>query len=173
MDTLTQFAIKYGADKWGKHHYTPVYDDLFADKRNMVRSVLEIGTAEGASLFMWRDYFPNATIYGGEIDQKRVDLMKDEERIRVFQCDQSSVPDLQRLIENIFVPIDFVVDDGSHRPEDQLLTCRVFMGTFPKNIIYVIEDVADMSIFQALSKYNPEVADVGKRYDDKLIIIKR
>src|SRR3990172_4410475 len=99
MDELSKLGIKYGTDKIGKHNYLPVYYDLFKDRRNEVKKVLEIGTAEGASLFMWRDFFPNATIYGAEIDPKRVKLMEGQERINVFECDQSFEIELKELLE--------------------------------------------------------------------------
>jgi hypothetical protein len=91
MDQLTKLAVKYKTDKWGKHHYTPVYYDLFKDRRETVKNVIEIGVAEGAGLFMWREFFPNATIYGAEFDKQRVDFLMGEERdrITVFKCDQS------------------------------------------------------------------------------------
>ena len=39
----------------------------------------------GASLRVWRDYFPNAIIYGADIDK---DILFAEERIKTFYIDQ-------------------------------------------------------------------------------------
>lgn len=168
MNDLDKLAIKYGADKWGKHHYTPVYFDLFKDRRQTVKKVVEIGAGEGASLFMWQDFFPNAKIYGGEIDPNRCFISN---RIKIKQCDQTSQDDLIDFINLTDSDIDLFVDDGSHEPEDQLFTCLQIFPGLDKGAIYVIEDVADVSIVEKLKRYNPWIIEVGKRYDDRLIVI--
>lgn len=175
MDTLSQLAIKYGTDKWGKHNYTPVYYDLFHNKgkRSGVKKVLEIGPAEGAGIKMFRDFFTNATIYGAEIDQERVDKLQGLDRIQVIQCDQSSFKDLLNLVNTIGRDLDLVIDDGSHVPEHQLYTCLQLVPLLPKGSIYIIEDVSDEEVFRGIpEEWNKELKRVGKRYDDQLIIIK-
>lgn len=170
MDTLTELAIKYGTDKWGKHHYTPVYYDLFKNKREAVKKVLEIGSAEGAGVRMFRDFFPNATIYGAEIENWRLFT---EERIQIIECDQTSLTDIHNLLEITGVDIDLVVDDGSHKPQDQLFTFLRIFPALKEGAIYVIEDVADESIAKKMKKFKPQVMKVGKRYDDRLIICRK
>src|SRR5258706_9813873 len=102
MDELTRLAIKYGTDKWGKHKYTPVYHQMFKNRRagsdvDYVENVLEIGVGEGASLFMWRDYFFKAHIYGLDNDFYRVFKA---EAITVFLGDQSNGEDLERVMKS-------------------------------------------------------------------------
>ena len=94
MNDLDKLEVKYGADKWGKHHYTPVYYEMFKDRRDSVKKVVEIGTGEGASIAMWNDFFPNAQIYGADIDPKRVTLPMTYPRITITRCDQTSDDDL-------------------------------------------------------------------------------
>ena len=62
-DILTQLALKYGTDK-ASHRFTRHYNMLFCKGRNDVRRVLEVGVFGGASIKMWHEYFPNATIFG-------------------------------------------------------------------------------------------------------------
>src|SRR3990167_2622993 len=147
MNDLEELGIKYGTDKIGKHNYLPVYYDLFKDRRNEVKKVLEIGIGEGAGLFMFRDFFPNATIYGAEIDEKRIFK---EERIEVFNFDQGKVVDIYNSID-ILSDMDLVIDDGSHNPLDQIFTCYGIMPFLKAGAIYVIEDVADTNIISILS----------------------
>ena len=173
MNDLDKLAIKYGADKWGKHHFTPVYYDLFKNRQKTVKKVIEMGTGEGASLAMWNDFFPNAEIYGADIDPKRVTLPLIYPRITITKCDQTSQDDLIDLLNLTDSDIDLFVDDGSHKPEDQIFTCLQILPSLDKGAIYVIEDVADPSIAEKLKRYNPEVMKVGKRYDDRLIVIKK
>lgn len=173
MDELTQLAIKYGTDKWGKHHYTPVYHEMFKDRRNEIENVLEIGPAEGAGLFMFRDYFPNANIYGFEIDEERVRKLRNEERITIIQGDQGKMSDIFKidLLHIMFSQLDIVIDDGSHNPIDQIFTFQAIFPHLKKGAKYIIEDVADDDVINILShKYYFEVKRVGDRYDDRLII---
>ena len=173
MDKLTRLAIKYKTDKWGKHHYTPIYYQLFHNnsKRRKVHKVLEIGVAEGAGVRMFRDFFTNAVIFGAEIDKKRCFV---EEGIQVFRCNQASPDDLRGLFTVIGLDIDLIVDDGSHKPEDQVFTCLSVLPLIKKGCVYVIEDVADEKILEPIKKEfsQAKLERVGKRYDDRLLIIK-
>jgi demethylmacrocin O-methyltransferase len=173
MDTLTELAIKYKADKWGKHNYTPYYYKMFQNKskRRAVKKVVEIGSGEGASLFMWQDFFKNAMIYSPEIEDWR---LFEKDRIKVIKCDQANQDDLYRVLKVTGTDIDLWVDDGSHKPEDQLYT---FFQVFPilkPGATYVIEDIADESIFAKIPlSWKPELIVCGKRYDDKLIVCRK
>lgn len=172
MNELSKLAQKYGADKWGKHSYTPYYWDLFKYKRNDIKNVLEIGAGEGASLRMWRDFFPNADIWGADNQKNR---LFQEGVICVLEADQTVVEDLRRLIEVVIndIELDIVIDDGSHNPQDQLFTCMTIMPMLEKRVTYIIEDVADETIFKYLERfYDCTMNKFSERYDDRVITIK-
>lgn len=175
MDKLSELAIKYKADKFGKHNYTPFYYELFKDKN--VKKVIELGTAEGASIFMWHDFFPNAKIYGADIEPERVleEDLKKFPRIKVFACDQRYEVDMIKLIKQTGTDIDLFIDDGSHRPDDQLFSCLFIMPMLDKDSIYIIEDVFDESIADEIVKagYEVEVKKFSNRYDDRVIVVKQ
>ena len=44
--------------------YFRVYGEALADLRSQPVSLLELGIATGASLLMWRDYFPKGLVTG-------------------------------------------------------------------------------------------------------------
>ena len=152
MTDLCELALKYGTDKWGPgaHHYTPHYDDLFWDRRNEVKKVLEIGLGNpvnrpfpdriyesGASHRMWEEYFPNAEIYGLDVHTY---LLVNEGRIHSFQCNQHEEASLQNVLPLIGKDFDLIVDDGSHVPHDQVMTAKYFVPLLAPHGIYVIED---------------------------------
>lgn len=179
MNLLDDLFFKYHADKTPriKHHYSDTYFELFKNRRETVKKVLEIGTAEGASLFAWRDFFPNATIYGGEIEQKRVDLMNGQERMRVFQCDQSNISSLEKLLEQTGGDLDLVIDDGSHKTSDQFFSCLNIVPMLAEHFIYIIEDVHELEIEHLLNivfeyRYKIEMIKCGDRWDDNLVIVR-
>jgi hypothetical protein len=169
MDTLTELAIKYKTDRWGKHHYSPLYYDMFKNNHYSVKKIIELGVGEGAGLYMWRDFFHKAWIFGAEIDPKRC---FDNGRIHVFQCDQTKKDDLFRLIVQTGRDIDIFIDDGSHKPEDQVFTCLTLMPMLKRSVIYIIEDVSDPKIEKKLKDYDTALFRVGKRYDDQLLIVR-
>ena len=173
---LCELAFKYRSDKCpqrGKHTYTPYYYNLLRRRRNSIKKVLEIGIGwKAASLKMWRDFFPNAQIYGADY---RKDLLVKQDRIDSVLCDQRRSTHLQSLINKIGPDIDLVVDDGSHRPHDQVFTCLTLMPLLNKKVIYVIEDVADPGIVNKLRNYDVEIPFIEqprKRYDNRLVVVK-
>lgn len=175
MDDLTKLAVKYGTDRHpgSKHSYTPYYFELLEGKRQTIKKVLEIGVGEGPGLRMWQDFFPNALIYGAEVDPNR---LFEEGRIKVLECDQSKIEDLASVIRQTGADIDFVVEDGSHKPEDQILTCLTLMPLLKEDVIYIIEDVADLNIIKSLTDYNIEVPKLERRkerYDDWLVVVRK
>jgi SAM-dependent methyltransferase len=86
--------------------YAPVYRELIGGNR--AARILEIGTAHGGSLFLWRDLAPEGVIVG-------VDLSKPEGLplgVVHIQADQAD-PGLPDLVMP-FGPYDLIVDDASH-----------------------------------------------------------
>ena len=140
LTELCHLAIKYGTDRHplSKHSYTPYYYNLLKDKRQSVKKVLEIGAAIYGGHKMWRDFFPNATIYGAEPSPQQ---NLSEDRIKVIRCNQSSKNDLENLVRKTDSDLDIVIDDGSHLPHDQVLTCLTLMPHLKKDVVYIIEDV--------------------------------
>lgn len=134
LDPLSALAEKYGTDKGPLfHNYTRFYDFLLGARRNSTENVLEIGIDGGASLRMWRDYFPNAQITG--VDSNRGCLFQ-EERILTILGNQDSEflpPDLP--------PQDLIVDDGSHFTKHQISSFKVLWDKVRVGGTYIIEDI--------------------------------
>jgi hypothetical protein len=144
---LCRLARKYGTDKGGWHltpphdtchNYTPTYFHLFAERAGEIGNVLEIGIADGRSLRMWRDFFPNAMIWG--IDSNPACIFT-ERRIACYVADQSSKKDLDRVLGDNPPRFDLIVDDGSHEPAHQVFTARFLLPYLTPTGIYVIEDI--------------------------------
>lgn len=182
---LDDLALRYGSDKtpFIKHFYTEYYYELFAPIREKVKRVLEIGVGDsaemswtgvpnyqtGASLRMWRDFFPHAQVYGADIKP----LTVDEPRISVMQCDQANADDLKRLLKRTGKSLDIVIDDGSHLPEHQLFTCRTLMPMLKRGVLYLIEDCAHPEIIDSLPEYRCHAVRHSKmRFkDDRVILV--
>lgn len=158
--TLEQCMQCYGSDKSptsNVHAYTVAYEQLFRERRDTTTSILEIGLGyrfykgswmkgnerymTGASLRAWRDYFPNAHVYGCDIAQH---VLFQEDRISTFFMDQAKQDQASVVEQSVPAkarPFDIIVDDGSHVPEHQFLSAVRLLPLVRDGGIYVIEDV--------------------------------
>lgn len=138
MKTLDELALLHGADKAStRHNYTVKYDRMLTPKRQSARKILEIGVAGGSSLKMWRDYFPNAQVYGMDINP---DCARHAgERITVIIGDQGNRMDLAKLAEK--GPFDLILDDGSHFYPHQITSFEALWDSVIVSGLYIVEDI--------------------------------
>lgn len=148
MSYLGDLFVKYGTDKgiWG---YTEYYEKVMGPKRFDVKRVLEVGicgyrdipnNVVGASLFVWRDYFPNAEIFGIDNDGKFI--FNDQQRIHTIQCDAYDVDKMHRaLVAFGGEPFDMVVDDAVHDPAPQIKLMNALEPWLVEGGVYFMEDV--------------------------------
>ena len=151
---LCEIFEKYRADKCPTvyHTYSPSYFGLLNEIRPYVKNVLEIGIGTiplmeqivgqgyvpGASIRGWRDFFPNANIYAIDIDES---VLFADERIFTAKVDQSSVDSIRSYLSGIERGFDFIIDDGSHLIDHQIISIYEFSKHLNKGGIYIIEDV--------------------------------
>lgn len=148
---LTRLANKHRTDKGTLDHtpdsgwqgwvnnYCDFYESLLDPMRLTAKKVLEIGVWHGASLKMWRDYFPNAHIYGLDVDDC---TRYDEERVTTIVGDQANRTDLLRVIwKEIHPPLDLIVDDGGHTMEQQQVSLGALFQHVKPGGWYILEDL--------------------------------
>jgi hypothetical protein len=140
---LTALAVRFGTDKWGDHRYTPHYQRHLEHLRDRPVTLLEIGIGGysragdgGASLRMWKQFFPHGRIYGLDLHDKS---FVDEPRIKAFRGSQADPEVLRAIVDEIGRP-DVVIDDGSHRSEHVIASFEVLFPLLADDGIYVVED---------------------------------
>jgi hypothetical protein len=140
---LPRLAMIYGTDKWGEHWYAAHYARHFRHLRRKKITLLEIGIGGygdsqggGASLRMWRRYFPNALIVGLDYFDKAAHA---EERIRIYRGDQSDERILRQIVAEVGRP-DVIIDDGSHINRHVIKSFEVLFPLLADEGIYVVED---------------------------------
>lgn len=140
---LTALAQHFKTDKWGAHRYTPHYQHHLQHLRDRPVKLLEIGIGGysrkgqgGASLRMWKEYFPCGQIFGLDISDKS---FVEEDRIRAFQGDQSDPVLLAQIVAQTGT-LDVIIDDGSHVPEHVIASFRTLFPLLAGDGIYVVED---------------------------------
>jgi hypothetical protein len=128
---LTKLAKKYGTDKLS-NGYISAYAHHFEPIRDYVKTVLELGVFGGASLKMWRDYFPHAKIIGIDIDpSKKQDLGR---RIEIIITSQDNKEELSKI-----GPVDIVIDDASHINKLTISSFQLLKNSV--SFFYVMEDM--------------------------------
>jgi hypothetical protein len=176
LTKLCKIAYKYGTDKCPQlnHCYTPFYYELLKNRLYSIKKVLEIGIGNrqiqkefithyttGASLRMWRDFLPNAQIYGADNDPE---TMFKSRRIKTIICDETKKEDLEKLIEITGRDIDLLIDDGSHNSRDQNFLCQTLKPILKKDVIYIIEDVRlPRTLTRLLSNYKTVIPNLPEK----------
>jgi hypothetical protein len=131
------------------HCYAVKYHELFAPFRGEQFRLLEIGLddaskktgnpADAPSLRVWRDYFPQALLYGYDVNDFR---SFDQEGTATFQGDQGCRADLERFITRYDDPeFRIVIDDGSHASSHQQASLAALFRQVEPGGMYIIEDL--------------------------------
>lgn len=144
---------RYGSDKANdRHNYHNLYGPILRN-RDQITSILEVGLGSdsnrivsamgpghkpGASLRGFRDFLPNAKLYGADVD--RTILFK-EERIETFFVDQTDPRTFDGLKACIPSDLDLVIDDGLHSPDANIATLNFGLSRIRVGAWVVIEDI--------------------------------
>lgn len=137
---LVKLADRYGTDKasW-KHKFAELYEHFFAPLRYSTKRVFEIGVLQGQSLKMLRDYFPNAIVYGIDIEDT---ASLNSERMKTFVADQSDRKQLQAFLDfSGGEAFDIIIDDGGHAMHQQQISFGFLLPHLRPGGYYIIEDL--------------------------------
>jgi hypothetical protein len=166
---LKTYLDKHGSDKANHHDYHFLYGSILKNPAD-VRAVLEIGLGTdntdvvsnmgsrgkpGASLRAFRDFFPNAKIYGADVDKR---ILFKEDRIETFFVDQTDSDTFGNLGNSIPGDLDLAIDDGLHSPNANIATLQFALGKVKPGGWVVIEDISADAIplWEVVSALLPE-----------------
>ena len=175
---LAELCDKYGSDKGEiektgypylghAHTYTDFLHSRFGHCRETIRRIFECGLGTnnpklpsnmgaqgrpGASLRVWRDYFPNATIFGADVDST---ILFDDERIKTFWVDQTSKNSIDKMWHLIGVSnFQLMIDDGLHKFEAGICLFENSISKLAANGYYIIEDVQPYNMLRYKSYFS-------------------
>jgi hypothetical protein len=127
--------------------------------------LLELGVKFGATMFLWSDYFPNATIVGLDIAD-RPERFPADKRVHFVQGSQDDPAALDKCAAIAGGPFDIILDDASHIGR---LSAASFAYLFPRALkprgFYVIEDIctAFLPEFPDAEPFSPP--EIGRHQD--------
>lgn len=184
LSTFATLCDKYGSDKGTRspgphpyghspHTYADFYSSLFDHCRHSISKIFECGLGTnnpaipsnmgcsgrpGASLRAWRDYFPNAKVYGADIDR---DVLFTEDRIATYYVDQTCHSSIANLWAHPFLDaFDLIVDDGLHTFEAGVTLFEQSHIKVRPGGLYVIEDVTPITVRRFASYFETHPWDV-------------
>lgn len=166
IKSFQEILTKSGTDKVTHHGYHFFYPTYLEKFRNTNDAMIEIGIEdEKKSLYAWLEYFNNSFIYGLDIKN----ITDSNERLKIIQLDQSSEEQLNNFIMQIKHQIFFIIDDGSHIPEHQLLTFNKLFQILKPGGVYIIEDI-ETSYWNKLGLYG-YLTNYGYKHNKSVIEI--
>jgi hypothetical protein len=146
-----------GSDKANRHNYHYVYGPILKN-RNEIKAILEIGIGTtftdvvsnmgaagtpGASLRVFRDFLPNAQIFGADVDKR---ILFQEERISTYYVDQTDLATLSRLADETPNDLDLIIDDGLHSPAANIAVLSFAIKKVRIGGWIVIEDIGNSAL---------------------------
>lgn len=168
---LSSLCDKHGTDKgfinlkerifynnYFPHNYADFYTLLFDHCRHEFKNIFELGIGTnnpniessmgekykpGSSLRALRDYFPNANIFGADIDKNI--LFNDQNRIKTFYVDQLDRKSVENLWENVGkIKMDLIIDDGIHTLDGCINFFDNSIQYLREEGLFIIEDVDEI-----------------------------
>lgn len=124
------------------HMYAEYFDPIKYDKV----AFLEIGLRGGDSIALWRNFFPNARIYGLDKGQffQGFRSHAGDENVKIFVGDQANATFLRQMKEVIrreVGSLDFLIDDGGHTMRQQQTSLIELLPIVKPGGYYFIEDL--------------------------------
>lgn len=177
---LCEIMGRCGSDKGHKninnswHNYTLFYYKLFKDIKNNNLRVFELGLGTnnphiksnmcwftnggtpGASLIGWQEFFPNALIFGADIDR---DILFSKDRIKTYYCDQTNPLEIKKLWDHpeLWEPFDIIIEDGLHECYANICFLENSIYKLKRGGYYIIEDISESII--------PELEEKVKQWE--------
>lgn len=163
---------KYCSDKGTAHSYIEVYEELFAKYKDKPINILEVGVNKGYSLFTWQNYFKNyKNIVGVEYQPN---IVYKNEGTKIICSDINNFWNMTNELGDM--SFDIIIDDGSHKIQDQLFAFHLLYPRLKEGGIFVIEDIQNLENDITAFNFNPpQVYDLRKiknRWDDVLFVWK-
>ena len=141
---LHELGISHGTDKWDRDHsfrgesYLHVYERYLGPLRGQPITLLELGVKTGASLRMWKEYFPLGQIHGVDFDPGCAAHREDRISVHILsQDDDEGLTALARSTGGF----DVVIDDCSHINILTLASHRILFPHLKPGGLYIIEDL--------------------------------
>ncbi len=148
---------KYKSDKSTTHNYHLIYSFVISKLKDRF-VLLEIGLGSnnveiisnmgkggnpGASIYAFKEMYPNGEIYGADIDEK---INLEDSNIKTYFVDQADQKTFNELAKKIDKKFDLIIDDGLHSQFTNLNTLIFALENLNKDGYLIIEDIPEYAL---------------------------
>lgn len=148
---LCLLGVKYPTDKspyntdgnLHKHAYTSIYNLLFSNMKYNNLRIGELGILENHSMLSWREFFPNAKLYGFEWFNNRLDkAIKDNIlNCEYIKMDITNPYSIEQGLSIVGSNFDILIDDSTHVFEDQIKFINIAYKHLKPGGFLIVEDI--------------------------------
>ena len=116
--------------------FLEIYSNYFEEYKDKDINILEIGIDKGESLKIWRKYFSKAKICGIDI----IDIKFKIDGVDIIKADQTDKRVLKEICDK-YSGFDIIIDDGSHRSKQIIISLNFLFNHLKDNGLYIVEDL--------------------------------
>jgi hypothetical protein len=147
---LCELGVKYPTDKspyntdatLHKHAYTSIYNLLFSNLRYKDIKLGELGILDNNSMLSFRDFFPNAKLYGFEWFDNRLDkAINDKIDCTYIKMNVKDVDSITDGLTKAGSNFDVLIEDSTHEFADQIKFINEAYKHLNPGGILIIEDI--------------------------------
>jgi hypothetical protein len=134
---LEEIGSRYDTDKCSKfHNYLNKYEYFLKDWKYKSFNLLELGVFNGASLKMWEEFFPNAYVYGVDINEDCKKIEQNRRKVIIKDLSVSSnLEELKKITPSV------IIDDASHIWSHQIKALFCLFPCLPSGGVFIMEDL--------------------------------
>ena len=165
----TDKATTWNEGKDTGHGYSEFYEKYLKTFKNKKINILEIGSFSGASAASFAKYFPLSTIYCLDVNLTNFKFIS--KNIKVFGLDISQSSLINKFYKKINISheteyFDIIIDDGSHKLSDIIISLNIFFKNLRPGGFYILEDFKFPNYYSHLNDCSE------KKIDEILICLK-
>lgn len=173
---LCRLGVKHPTDKspynesgsLHKHPYTAVYNLLFSYMRYNPIVLGEVGILDNMSMKCWREYFPNATLYGYEYSEMRLQKAVSDRlsNSHYSKMDVKDVTSIQSGLQSMM--FDILIEDSTHEFDDQMRFANIAYKHVKPGGFLIIEDIFRSESEQ---RYVEALRNISKYFSSMTFIV--
>ena len=94
----------------------------------------------GASLYGWKEFFPNSEIFGADID---TNILFNTDKIKTFYCDQTNSEIIKKMWNELALQdnFDIIIEDGLHNFNANVCFFENSIHKLNPKGYFIIEDI--------------------------------
>lgn len=163
------------------HNYTTFYYSIFKSLTDKKLRIFELGLGTnnvnvpsnmgangrpGASLYGWKEFFPNSDIFGADIDSN---ILFNTDRIKTFYCDQTNPAVIKKMWDepDLQENFDIIIEDGLHTFSANVCFFENSIHKLKKNGFFIIEDIN----INEIRHFRNKIKEWEDRYKDCLFTL--